>query len=154
MNQLDLFSEKELTKHEINMKMLDLHHRGEHSEEDRNFIRIHLKREHFKGLYYTWRQVRRNGKYYGFAILSDAQCNRRAAVFKSIDIIHERPITDKEFEAEVVNYGCNNRILIMWDFEKWESVVSGDTKWGAQTPKEVIEAYKQFNPQTIIDKKK
>jgi hypothetical protein len=153
-DQFDLFENEAMTEEEIGMKMLSLHHRQKHSAEDSAFIRKHLKRDNYCALYYTWTQVRTNGKYYGFAIFNERKSKRRAAVFKSIKIIAERPLSDKEWNTEVINYGCCSRILNMYDWEQWESVPIGDKQWGAETPKEVIEAYKKFNPQTIIDKKK
>ena len=143
-----------MTQSEISSKMIDLHHSGEHTPEDLAFIKKHLNRAHFVAIYFIWRQHRHNGKNFGFLIYNSNHTPRRAAVWKSIEILHERPLTNIEFQEQCENYGCNNRVATVWNYGRISELVKGDKYYNLETPQVVIDAIKRRNFEQPLDQLK
>lgn len=135
MEQLALFENKPgtpLTKAEIQSKLLDLYHRGKHSSDDVEFIREHYKNT-YVGIYFVWKQHRKNNLYIGYMIYNNS-CPRKAAMFKTIVIIDERKLASHEWEEMIGNYGCHNRVIIEWSYATLEKLIEDDLKYGVTTP--------------------
>jgi len=124
-------------------KMLDLFEQIDKTPEQIRFIKQQLSKKEFRVIYFIWKQDRINKRYIGFMIDKNALQPRRAAIFKTIEIIAERPISDIEFNEECAAYGFSHRRVSVWNYSMIQGVIDGDEKYGIKTPDKFIKEVKR-----------
>jgi len=137
--------------HNIQMRLLDLCNEPRDqplSKEDVSFIKDNVPIESYKVKYGIWKQVRRNGKCIIFIIDSEPLRLRKCAADHSIEVVCTRELTLKEYDEEIQNWGCNNRVMKTWGYEHVENLIADDKKYGIETPEKFIEKCKKLGHST------
>lgn len=117
-------------------------------------LKLAFPKEHFLVKYAFWKQERRNGKYVVIIIDNFPDRSRPCAVDRALEIMCTRTLTDIEWMDELQNFGCNSRVMHMWEYRLIEQLVKGDKLCGAETPKDFIkEARKRGYTMKIIKPK-
>jgi hypothetical protein len=124
------------------MKLIERSASEQYSEEEIQFLKSVIPKKKFKVKYCIYRQERYNGLYIAFVIDSDPGRTRQTAFFQGCEMICERELSDDEYHEEIVNFGCNNRVLTVWHYKDTNQLVQEDLKYGVKTPEEFIKEFK------------
>lgn len=112
-----------------------------YTEEELAVVKQHWKKDSMRMLYAYWKQRRRNGAYFFFGYDFMPFCPRKSAVQRSLHEIHRRELSDAEYNEVCQNFGLRNRRFYAWNFKHLKDIVEGDSLYGIDTPKSVIERY-------------
>jgi hypothetical protein len=108
------------------------------SEEEKAFLRKKYPRKRSRIRYGIWKQEQRNGMQIVIMIEDHIHMGRRPGVDNSIEFIAEQPLSEKEYEECIENFGCNSRTYTMYRYENVEQVMREDAKCGYETPQKFI----------------
>jgi hypothetical protein len=108
------------------------------TEEEKNFIKKKIPKKKYKIKYCIWKQVRKNDMYILFVIDYFSERGRPSAVDKAIEVIATRELSDIEYEEEIENFGCCNRIMKTYNYKDVDYLIYEDKKVGVDTPQKFI----------------
>lgn len=108
------------------------------TEEEKAFIKKHIPKRRFLVKYAIWKQHRKNGLYIVFIIDNFPLRGRPTAMDHAIEVISTRELTEHEYNEEIENYGCNNRVMKCWDYKDVDWLIYEDKNVGAETPQKFI----------------
>jgi hypothetical protein len=108
------------------------------TEAEKKFLRKKLPKSKWKIKYCIWKQERRNGLYILFLIDHFPGKIRPPAMDKAIEVIAKRDLTDAEYEEQIENFGCCNRVYQCYDYKDIEWLIHEDSLYGVKTPQEFI----------------
>ena len=115
------------------------------TDEEKEFIRKNYLRKRSRIRYGIWKQEQRNGKQIIVLIEFSIHPGRRPGLDKAIDFIAEQPLSKKEYEEQVENFGCNSRVYTAYRYENVEQVIKEDVKCGYKTPQIFINRCRKMN---------
>lgn len=118
------------------------------TEDEIHFLKKEIPKNRWRCYYAIWRQERKNDKYIALLIDFDAGCRRRAAIFRSIDIISERELTDIEYHEQILNFGGSSRRLKVWNYNNVSQLITDDQKYNIETPQKFIDEVKKRKVET------
>ena len=108
------------------------------TEEEKAFLRKKYPRKESKIRYGIWKQEQRNGKQIVIFTQFSRITGRKPGVDNAIDFIAEEPLSEKEYEEYIENFGCCSRVYLMYRYENIEQVIREDQKCGYETPERFI----------------
>lgn len=112
------------------------------TQKEIEFIKSEIPKNKYRAFYAIWRQHRKNGKYIAFIIDNGNGLRRRSAIFKSIEIISERDLTNVEYTEQIKNFGCNSRRFTVWNYDSLFQLQQDESKYGLQVPEKFIKEVK------------
>lgn len=108
------------------------------SPEEIKFIKKKIPKNSFKAKYALYNKESKKGCYIGFFIDGMPRSPRRSGVENHWDFIAERPLSNREYEEEIQNFGCNNRRFQVWMYDKIEHLIEADLSYGIKTPEDFV----------------
>jgi hypothetical protein len=108
------------------------------TEEEKEFLRKKYPRKESKIRYGIWKNEQRNGKQIVILTQFARIPGRKPGLDNSIEFISEEPLSEKEYEEYIENFGCTSRVYLMYRYENIEQVMREDAECGYETPEKFI----------------
>ena len=108
------------------------------TEEEKAFLRKKYPRKQSRIRYGLWKAEQRNGKQLCVFTEFHVYGGRRPGVDNSVEWIAEQPLSEKEYEEYIENFGCTSRIYLLYRYVNIEQVMREDANCGYETPERYI----------------
>ena len=108
------------------------------TEEEKEFLRKKYPRKRSRIRYGIWKNEQRNGLQIVIFTEFHLWGGRRPGVDNAIEFIAEQPLSKKEYEEYIENFGCTSRVYLMYRYKNVEQVMIEDTNCGYETPQKFI----------------
>lgn len=113
------------------------------TEKEKATIRKKYPRKHSKLRYGIWKNEQRNGLQIVILNQFQIQQGRKPGMDNAIEFIAEVPLSEKEYEEGVANWGMIPRAYLMYKYKTIEQVIREDLKCGYKTPDVFIKECKK-----------
>lgn len=108
------------------------------TEEEKEFLRKKYPRKQSKIRYGIWKNEQRNGHQIVVLTQFARIPGRKPGLDNSIEFIAEEPLSKKEYEEYIENFGCTSRVYLMYRYTNVEQVMREDANCGYETPQKFI----------------
>lgn len=115
------------------------------TEEEKEFLRKKYPRKKSRIRYGIWKNEQRNGLQIVVFTEFHTWGGRRPGVDNSVEFIAEQPLSQKEYEEYIENFGCTSRVYLMYRYKNVEQVMIEDKNCGYETPQAYINACRDRN---------
>jgi hypothetical protein len=117
--------------------LYDVHDRT-FTEEEINFLKKMIPKKYYTVKYCIWKQVRKNNLYIAFVIDYFPDRVRACAADQALEVFATRKLSDKEYQEEIENFGCNHRVMKIYNYNDVDWLLEEDSGYGVTTPPEFV----------------